>query len=910
MPIARVSRFRVLLAALSIVVVAAAGSVAPAGLPRARVRLVEPPARDQTARIDGDTATLVNGRRVTPAGRVIRTGSYAWGLAVSPDGARAALLRRDALEFVELRAPFTVTPGPALHVKEHPELGDGTYMGGAFSPDGARFYYGSADEGRIIVLDVATRRAAGAIELNVGGFVDSFVGHLALSRDGRTLLAVDQFNYRLAIVDVRSQRVVRSVRVGRNPFAVAFSPDERSAWVSNVGMFEYPLVPGVTARTRAAAGLPFPAYGVPSREAEEGTTVGSRFVPGLGSPNHPDAMSVFKVDLADGRITARVKTGYLVGVDRDDLTTVGGASPGAVVAGARFVYVANATNDTISIIDSDSGQVEGQIELNLTGLEHLRGVLPFGMALTPDETRLFVACAGLNAVAVVDVRGRRVEGYIPAGWFPAVVSLASGNNTLLVSSAKGLGSGPNGGRGFVDPPRGAHPGDIMQGTLQILDIPDAARLAGYTRQVAANTFESREVAADGTRRRPAIPILEQHPIRHVVFIVKENRTFDQVYGQRRGLRGDATLATLGMGRRVTNEDGSRVLARVDVSPNHQALADRFALFDNFYCDSDQSNTGHRWVVGVYPNEWVEVNARSRIEPRLFSPAPGRRYVAGSSATVLPEDYNEAGALWEHLARHHVSFFNFGFGTEMPASLEERMFADTGIRMSVSFPIPKALFDRTSRSYPTFNMAIPDQYRADVFERELRERWESGREPFPQLVTLVLPNDHLADERPADGYPFRESYMGDNDLALGRIMEALSHSRWWADTLIIVTEDDPQGGRDHVDAHRSLLLLAGPHVRRGYVSRTLASFGSIMRLIFLLLDLPPLNQFDATATLPLDFFAARPDPEPYTARPVDRRLFDSAVARKPFDRGFNWRALAASPIMDDPDDMRRGFAPRR
>ena len=490
------------------------------------------------------------------------------------------------------------------------------------------------------------------------------------------------------------------------------------------------------------------------------------------------------------------------------------------------------------------------------------------------------------------------------------MSLASGNRTLLVSSAKGLGSGPNGGRGFVDPPRGAHPGDIMQGTLQILDVPDAARLAGYTRQVAANTYESREVAADRSGRRPAIPILEQHPIRHVVFIVKENRTFDQVYGQRRGARGDPTLATLGMERRVANEDGSRVLARVDVSPNHQALADRFALFDNFYCDSDQSNTGHRWVVGVYPNEWVEVNARSRIEPRLFSPAPGRRYVAGSSATVLPEDYNEAGALWEHLARHHVSFFNFGFGTEMPASLEEQMFADTGIRMSVSFPIPKPLFDRTSRSYPTFNMAIPDQYRADVFERELRERWESGREPFPQLVTLVLPNDHLADERPADGYPFRESYMGDNDLALGRIMEVLSHSRWWADTLVIVTEDDPQGGRDHVDAHRSMLLLAGPHVRRGYVSRTLASFGSIMRLIFLLLDLPPLNQFDATATLPLDFFAGGLDAEPYTARPVDRRLFDPAVARKPFERGFNWKALAASPVMDDPDDMRRGFAPRR
>jgi hypothetical protein len=341
-----------------------------------------------------------------------------------------------------------------------------------------------------------------------------------------------------------------------------------------------------------------------------------------------------------------------------------------------------------------------------------------------------------------------------------------------------------------------------------------------------------------------------------------------------------------------------------VSPNHHALADRFAIGDNFYCDSDQSNTGHRWVVGVYPNEWVEVNARSRIEARLFSSAPGRRYVAGSSATILPEDYNEAGALWEHLARHGVPFFNFGFGTEMPASLELQMFRETGIRMAVSFPLPKPLFDRTSRVFPTFNMAIPDQYRADVFEQELRERWESGKEPFPPLVTMVLTQDHLTDEHPADGYPFRESYMADNDLALGRVMQTLSHSRWWPEMLVVVSEDDPQGGRDHVDAHRSILMLAGPRVRRGYVSHTLASFGSIMRLLFLVLGVPPLNQFDATASLPLDFFARVPDGTPYVATPADTRLFDPDAALKPFDRRFNWKALAASPVMDDSEDMRR------
>ena len=869
---------------------------------RARVSLLEPPGRDARAHIDGDTAILVNGRRVTPAGRVLRTQSYAWGLALSPDGSHAAVLHKDAFELVDLREPYAVRRVPEAGDTASEQLGTGSYMGCAFSPDGRRFYYGSANEGRIIVLDVSTTTAIGAIELNTGGFEDSFAGDLTLSRDGRRLFVVDQFNYRLVTVDVESRKVVQSVRVGRNPFAIALSPDEKVAWVSNVGMFEYPLVPGVTPETRAENGLAFPAYGIPSKDAEDGVEVNGVRVPGLGSPNHPDAMSVFGVDLATGRVVHRIKTGYLVGVDRDDIKTVGGASPGALVVGRARVYVANATNDTISIIDAASGASVKEIALTVPGLERLRGVLPFGMALTADETRLYVACAGLNAVAVIDLAKQQLAGYMPAGWFPSMVALTANDRTLLVSSAKGLGSGPNGGRGFVDPPRGATAVDVMNGTLQIVAVPDERQLTEYTKQVIANTYQAHQ----------ADPAQLAYPtrIKHVVFIVKENRTFDQVFGQRRGVDGDASIADLGMRLAVRSQDGSRSLGPVDVAPNHHALADRFSLFDNFYCDSDQSNTGHRWVVGVYPNEWVEVNARSRIEARLFSSAPGRRYVNGTSATVLPEDYNEAGALWEHLARNHVSFYNFGFGTEMPASLERQMFKETGIRMSVSFPLPKPLFDRTSRVYPTFNMAIPDQYRVDVFEHELRERWESGQEPFPQLVTMVLPQDHLTDEHPADGYPFRESYMADNDLALGRVMQTLSHSRWWPEMLVIVAEDDPQGGRDHIDAHRSILMLAGPHVRRGYVSPTLASLGSIMKLMFLVLGVPPLNQFDAAASLPLDVFSRAPDPAPYDARPVDRRLFDPDAALKPFDRRFNWKGLAASPAMDDPDDMRRQLPGQR
>lgn len=870
--------------------------------------VLEPPGRMRQASIRGDEATLVNGRVVTPAGVVVRTQSYSWGLAISPDHARAALLRADAIEVVDLEPPYAIRRYPPRGERPAP-FGSGAYMGVAFAPDGRSLWFGNANEGQILRLDLDSGDVVATIDIDGGGVDDSFVGDFVLTRDGRTIVAVDQFNFRLVTVDVASGRVRQSVRVGRHPFAVALSPDEQVAWVSNVGMFEYPLLPGVTPDNRETAGLTFPAYGVPSREAEEGTEAEGLQVPGLGPLNHPDAMSVFKVDLATGAVVGRVHTGYLVGVERDDIRTVGGASPGALVAGRDRVYVANATNDTITVLDAASGERLAEVELDVPGLETLRGVLPFSVVLSPDESRLYVACAGLNAVAVVDVRRRRVDGYLPAGWFTALVAVSPDGQQLYVASAKGLGSGRNAGADFVDPGRGLHPGDIMQGTLQIVEAPRGTALADFTRQVIDNTYVARPEPPLAARALPYVNSRADGPIRHVVFVVKENRTFDQVFGQRRGVRGNPAGASLGLGVRVESEEGRRVLERVDVTPNHHALADRFAISDNFYCDADQSNTGHRWVVGVYPNEWVEVNARSRIESRPFSGAPGRRNVNGASAVVNPEDYNEAGAMWEHLARHGVSFYNFGFGAEMPQSIERQLHKETGIRMSVSFPLPKPLFDRSSRTYPTFNMAIPDQYRLDMFEEEMRDRWESGREPFPSLLTIVLPNDHMTSEHPADGYPFRESYVADNDLALGRLVERLSHSKWWPDMLIVVTEDDAQGGTDSVEAHRSLLMFISPWVKRGYVSPVLASFGSIMRLQFTLLGLPPLNQFDGTATVVDDVFTDTPDVTPYRARPSDLRLFDPAAAFKPFDRRFNWKAMAASPVMDDPEDMRRDLDDR-
>ncbi|NND32658.1 MAG: hypothetical protein HKN76_08715, partial [Saprospiraceae bacterium] len=215
-----------------------------------------------------------------------------------------------------------------------------------------------------------------------------------------------------------------------------------------------------------------------------------------------------------------------------------------------------------------------------------------------------------------------------------------------------------------------------------------------------------------------------------------------------------------------------------------------------------------------------------------------------------------------------------------------------------------LYDRSSRQYPTYNMAIPDQFGIDQFQKEFEEKWMSGGDSMPQLITVIIPNDHGAGDRPEAGYPFRESYMADNDLAVGRIVEYLSQTPYWKNMLIVITEDDAQNGVDHVDAHRSLLMMISPWVKRDFVSHVHVSFGSIFKTFWNLLGLPYLNQYDAGASDLADFFTNEADYTPYQALPVDRRMFDPQKALDPFDEQFDWKALDESPALDNVEDMIR------
>jgi hypothetical protein len=261
-------------------------------------------------------------------------------------------------------------------------------------------------------------------------------------------------------------------------------------------------------------------------------------------------------------------------------------------------------------------------------------------------------------------------------------------------------------------------------------------------------------------------------------------------------------------------------------------------------------------------------------------------------------------MWEHMFRHNISYFNFGFGIMFEPGDYQDTYKYGGIRQVANFPLPASLLNRTSYLYPTYNTAIPDQFRVDVFKKEFEEKWGAGRDSLPAMLTVILPNDHGADDRPEAGYPFRESYEADNDLAVGRIVEYLSRTPYWKNMLIVITEDDAQGGVDHVDAHRSILMAISPYVKRNYVSHVHYSFGSIFKTFWNILGIPYLNQYDAGASDFADMFTATPDFAPYTALPVDARIFDPQKALDPFDEKFDWKQLRKNADIDDPEEMKR------
>ncbi len=871
--------------------------------------ILEVPAKSEICVIDENgTSVLPSGRTLTPAGELIRITHDPFGLAISPDGKKAISLHNGVFTVVHT-SDLDATRVPSYDRSIVSPLSNGSFLGVAFDPDNKTIYLSGGDNGAVIAYDVEQMIRIDSISLNgvVGGknFEDSFTSDLLYQNN--ELLVLDRGNFRMVRYDLRKKKITASIPVGRQPFGLAISPDHKKAFVANVGMYSYPLIEGLTEENYDEMLISRHPYADNSKESIEGTIVEGKTIPGVGDPLSPEAMSVFTIDLTTNTVVNKYKTGYQIGEMVEDAEVVGGASPNSIAVGEQYLYVTNATNDNIAVIDHKKGEIVKHIPVEIDQrIDRYRGSLPFGITISKDEKTLYVALLGMNAVAVIDIKSEKTLGLIPTGWGPTRVRLSENEKEMYVISCRGLGAGPNGGEGFVAPPQGTYIGDIQLGSFQKVAMPDSAQLASYTKQTIDNTF--REVMADpmDPNPLPIFPGAKESPIKYIVYITKENRTFDEVFGQMEGVNGDKSLARFGVNAEYTLPDSLRSgIENMKVTPNHHKAARQFALSDNFYCDSDASIHGHHWMVGVIPNEWVESNSSVDKTAKLFSTAPGRRF-PGSTGSMDPEDYAEIGGLWEAMERKGLEFYNFGEANETAHVRETWSDTLTGAAHGVMVPMQKALFSRTSTNYAGYNMNIPDQFRMNQFEEEFTKMWIKGEEEMPSLITVQIPNDHTASPRPEDGYFSRASFVADNDLAVGRILHFLSRTKYWKEMLVIITEDDPQGGVDHIDAHRSILMMAGPYVKRGHISHTHANFGSILKTIYNILGVQYVNQYDVTASLLQDFFTPIPDFTPYTVEPYDPRVFNADKAMQRYNKWVDWKSIMQGPDMDDVDIIKKEF----
>ncbi len=864
------------------------------------------PAIDAYTHIDTKGKTVLpSGRYITPAGATILITHDPFGMAISPDGTKTVTLHNGVFTIID-NATMEATRVPSYDGHITSPFSNGSFLGVAFSADSKTIYLSGGDNGAVIVYDISSFQKLDSISLNGKidslDYEDSFTSDLLLNENNHELLVLDRGNFRLVRIDISTKKITASIKTGRQPFGLSISPDKKTAFVANVGMYDYPILADITEKNYNTKLLPFQPYGNGTYKSIGGYTWHGRKIPGVGSPLASEAMSVYTIDLSTNHVIDKFKTGHQIGQMVEGAEVVGGASPNSIAVGNKYAYVTNATNDNISVIDYREHRIVDHISIKTdTLIDHYRGLLPFGITLSKDEKTLYVALLGFNAIAVIDAEKKNTIGLIPTGWGAARVQLSSDEKQIYLASCRGYGAGPNGGKDFISPVQGTYIGDIELGSFQKIQMPDAQQLCTYTKQAIENTFITMNVSDEGKNPLAPLPKIRESPIKYLVYITKENRTYDEMLGQLTKGAGDSSLARFGVGVNIIEKD--KTLYHINVSPNHLKIAKQFCFGDNYYCDSDASIHGHHWMLGVIPNEWVEANSNVNKTAKFFSKASGRRF-PGSTGSMDPEDYAERGGLWEALERSHVSFYNFGEANETAHNREEWTDTASGSGHLVMVPMQKALYPRTSHNYAGFNTNIPDQFRMQQFESEFTKMWLKGTHKMPHLITMQVPNDHTASPRPKDGYPFYHSYVADNDLAIGRILHFLSRTPYWKNMLVIITEDDPQGGVDHIDAHRSLLMMAGPYVKRGYVSHTHANFGSILKTIYTILNVGYVNQYDATATLLQDFFTDKPDYRPYTLEFPSKEVFDPKVAMRRYNRKIDWHKVMKGPEMDDEEELRK------
>ncbi|MEO8562511.1 MAG: bifunctional YncE family protein/alkaline phosphatase family protein [bacterium] len=651
---------------------------------------------------------------------------------------------------------------------------------------------------------------------------------------GRRLMVLPlPANDEIAVLDAETGALVRTIPLGVLPVAAAMSADGATAYVTVFG--------GAKPRNGARS-----ATQCCDPRAER-VRVDAR---GMA-----EAGNVTRVDIASGRVT--------------NLVTVG-RHPAALAwdeAHGRL-YVANGNSDDVSVIDTRSNTVVATIPVT-PFRERRAGVAPTAVAISPDGRRLYVTLGGANAVGVYDITPGRVgsavaqfRGLIPTGWYPSSIDVSADGRTIAVGTLLGVGSG-TGAKGGQ---RGRYV-HAVRGSVNVIDVPGDATLSAYTTSVAQNNrLALRTDPLPAAARAAAVPrAVPERPgdpslIEHVVYLIRENRTYDQVLG--------------GIGKGAS--DSSLVMYGRDVTPNAHALSEQFVLLDHFFASGGNSADGHNWLTQANETDYP-------MWPLYF----GRSY---PSEGVDALTYSSGGFLWEAARQKGKTVSVFGeyapSEKEPKATVRAKMLAQYRDSQPHNPAFFRALlakmYDTHSeirsldpllvREYPGWTEGVPDVAKADVIIDHLRE-WEA-RKSMPNLVMAILPSDHTVGT--SAGWCTPKACVADNDLALGRIVEALSRSSFWPKMAILVVEDDAQDGVDHIDGHRTVALVASPFARRGAIDSTFYSQPSMLKTIELMLGLPALSLFDLVATDMRASFIAPGEPpnaQPYTALVPAQSLYD-------------------------------------
>ncbi len=787
--------------------------------------------------VDNDAETNVVGERRLPTGQTIEPVGELLNFAGRPNS--VAYSSQSNLVFVKNHRQLLIVAEDSWQILQSLDCPGGSSLTGLVIDASERVYLSNAGQAVHVFAPDSTSSGPPtyqldhSIELPAG----SFPCGMCLSPDAAQLFVCLSKANSVAVIDVASQTVQQTIEVGICPYEVAVV--DRVAgklMVSNLGGRR------------------------PSQGDSTATSAGSRVV--VDERGVALASSLSIIDLA----TLSVQHELPARRHASAMLPLNGPAPSATLP---LAIVTNTNDDSLTIIDSQSLETRSQRAKPVDELPF--GSMPNSLCRSPDGQLLFVGLAGNNAVAVYrwPQTGNPLRdglaaplGLIPTGWFPTGLSCTASH--LLIASLKGSGS-----RAAVRPAaegRNSHDHFGMLQRVALADISDAAKLQQWSDSVieqAAILPLARLEAADDTVAAQPIPEKLGQPSRfkHVIYVIKENRTYDQVFGDMPEGRGDPRLCTF----------------PEQVTPNHHALARRFGLLDNYYCNGVLSADGHSWA--------TEANVTPYLE-RAFG-GFARSYTFGDD----PLTYSSSGFLWDRVLDAGLTFRNYG---EMdyakpPAGMKYQEIWQAyergeAIEFEQNIGIER-LRRYSCRDYPGWNMVIPDVLRIDRFLQEFKEFEAQGT--LPNLCLVYLPQDHLG------GGVTSAAHMADNDLAVARLIEAVSHSAYWPNTLIIANEDDPQNGFDHIDGHRSICLVASAYSRPG-VNHNFYNQTSVIRTILHVLGLPPLNQQDARSPLMRECFQSQPDLTPFVALPANYPLNQppappakqSAIERR-------WRGILAT-----------------